>query len=219
MTTLGVGDCEALGDGWLVQPIAAWSSLAYAVVGVVLILSSATTPGRERTLRITFGFLLIATGIGSVLYHGPQPATAGFVHDITFLTALWFLAIMNPAMPYGLRPRQAWSAVIAATVTNASVLVLAPTATNALTAVAVIALIASDFLSRRVGGINGRRYATALALLAAALVFDVLGRSGTPTCTPDHLIQFHGSWHVLSAVAFGTYFIATVHPRNKEPLR
>ena len=40
-TYLGTGDCEALGTGWLLQPVEAWSSLAYSLVGIVLIVSSA----------------------------------------------------------------------------------------------------------------------------------------------------------------------------------
>jgi hypothetical protein len=216
--TLGAGDCEALGDGWLIQPVAAWTSLAYAVVGIVLMMSAAPSPVRERTLRITFGILLIGTGVGSFLYHGPQPAVAAFAHDITFLVMLWFLLIMNPAGPYGLRRLWAWAGVAAVSAVMAVVLVLCPASTNTLAAVSIAALVVSDLLMHRVGGIDGRWYATALAVFAGALLFDALGRSGASTCTPDHVVQFHGLWHVLSAMAFGAYFIATVRPRNQEPL-
>jgi len=219
LATLGAGDCEALGDGWLIQPVAAWTSLAYAVVGLLLMASAAATSTRERTLRIVFGLLLIGTGIGSFLYHGPQPAIAGFTHDITFLTTLWFLIIMNPAMPYGLRRGWAWGAVVATSAVMAMALLIAPTSTNVLTAISVVALVVSDFLVRRVGGIDGRLYAAALSLFAGALVFNVLGRTGASTCAPDHAFQLHGVWHVLSAVAFGAYFIATTRPRDQEPLR
>jgi len=216
--TLGAGDCEALGDGWLSQPVAAWTSLAYAGVGIVLMVSAVATSARERSLRIAFGALLIATGIGSFLYHGAQPPVAGFVHDITFLTMLWFLIIMNPARPYGLRRGWAWGAVAATSAAIAVVLLITPTSTNLLTAASLVALVISDFLMRRVGGIDGRWYTTALVLLAGALVFNILGRTGASTCTPDHPFQFHGLWHVLSALALGAYFIATTRPRNQEPL-
>ncbi len=217
-TTLGAGDCEALGDGWLIQPAAAWTSLAYAVVGVVLIVTAASSSDRERTLRIAFGLLLIGTGIGSFLYHGPQPAIAGFAHDITFLTALWFLIIMNPALPYGLRRTWAWVAFAAVSATIAIILVLFPASTNVLTGISVVALMISDLLMHRIGGIDGRWYAAALTLFAAALLFNALGRTGASTCAPDDVVQFHGLWHVLSAVAFGAYFVAMVRPRNQEPL-
>ncbi len=217
-TTLGAGDCEALSSGWLVQPVAAWTSLAYAVVGIVLMLTAGSSHNRERALRITFGLLLLGTGIGSFLYHGPQPAIAGFAHDLTFLTALWFLIIMNPARPYGLRPSWAWAAFATTSTTIAILLALFPTSTNLLAAIAVIALVVSDLLVHRIGNINGRWYAAALALLAGALLFNALGRTGASTCGPDDVIQFHGIWHVLSAVAFGAYFVATARPRNQEAL-
>lgn len=218
LTTLGRGDCEALSTGWLVQPVAAWTSLAYSIVGLVLIVTAATSGERERSLRITFGLLLVGTGLGSFLYHGPQPDIAGFAHDITFLTALWFLVIMNPARPYGLSRSAAWVSLAAATTTLTVVLVLFPTSTNVLTAISVVALVFSDVLMHRIGGINGRWYAAALALFAAALLFNGLGRTGASTCFPDDVLQYHGLWHVLSALAFGAYYIALVRPRNEDPL-
>lgn len=217
-TTLGAGDCEAFGDGWLVQPVAAWTSLAYVVVGIVLMTTVASSGGRERALRITFGLLLVGTGVGSFLYHGPQPAIAGFAHDITFLTALWFLIIMNPAMPYGLRRPRAGASVVVVSVAIAITLAVAPSSTNLLTAISVVALVLSDLLMHRIGGIDGRWYAAALVLLATALLFNAVGRSGAATCTPDDVLQFHGLWHVQSAVAFGAYFAAMAKPRNQEPL-
>ena len=217
-TTLGAGDCEALGNGWLIQPVAAWTSLAYAAVGIALMVMAAPSRGRERILRITFGLLLVGTGIGSFLYHGPQPAIAGFAHDLTFLTALWFLVVMNPARPYGLRAPWAWASVAAVSTIIAIVLVLFPASTNILTAISVTALIISDLLMHRVGGINARWYAAALSLMAGALIFNVLGRTGASTCRPGDVIQFHGVWHVLSALAFGAYFIALTRPREQEQL-
>jgi hypothetical protein len=216
-TTLGANDCEALSGGFLIQPVAAWTSLAYAIVGIAVMTTVASVNERERSLRIAFGLLLIGTGIGSFLYHGSQPPIAGFLHDITFLTALWFLAIMSPASPYGLRRSRAWVSLAVVSAIMAIVLILFPTATNLLTAAAVVGLVASDILMHRVGGIDGRWYALALGLFAGALLFNALGRSGTSTCAPDQMLQFHGLWHVLSAVAFGAYFVSTTQPRNQEP--
>lgn len=215
--TLGAGDCEAFGGGWLVQPVNAWTSLAYAGVGLVLMVSASSAPLRERTLRIAFGILLIGTGVGSFLYHGPQPPIAAFAHDIAFLATLWFLVIMNPAAAHGLRRRWAWGAIAVASTVMAIALVSWPTSTNLLAAVSIAALFVSDVLMHRVGGIDGRWYATALALFAGALLFNVLGRSGAATCAPGGVFQFHGLWHVLSAMAFGAYFVATARPRNQEP--
>ena len=216
-TTLGIGDCEALGDGWLLQPVEAWTSLAYTLVGIVVIVSARRAAPAERAMRIAFGVLMAATGVGSFLYHGPQSAGAGFVHDVTFLATLWFVALMDPASSYGIRRRTAWLAFGAVGATISLLLILIPSSTNVLTGIAVVALVLSDVLMHRVGGIDGRWYATALTLLAMSLLFNVLGRSTASTCDPDSLLQFHALWHVLSAGALGAYFVSMTVPRNQEP--
>ncbi|MGB9359715.1 MAG: hypothetical protein WCC01_14275 [Acidimicrobiia bacterium] len=214
---LGTGDCEALGSGWLLQPVEAWTSLAYTLVGIVLIVAARRTASTERTLRITFGVLMAATGIGSFLYHGPQSAGAGFVHDVTFLATLWFVALMDPASSHGIRRRTAWLSFGAVGATVSVLLLLIPSSTNVLTGLAIVALVLSDVLMHRIGGIDGRWYSTALALFAISLLFNVLGRSAAPTCDPDSLLQFHALWHVFSAGALGAYFVSMTVPRNQEP--
>ena len=159
---------------------------------------------------------MTVTGIGSYLYHGPQPAAAGFVHDITFLAMLWFLILMNPASPYGIQRRTAWSALGVVTTTGSVILIAIPSSTNVLTGISIAALIASDVLMHRIGGINGRWYAAAVLLFAGSLVVNLLGRSAAATCDPESVIQFHALWHILAASALGAYFVATIVPRNQE---
>ena len=216
-TPLGTGDCEALGIGWVLQPVEAWTSLAYTLVGIVIILSARRTAPAERTLRIAFGILMAATGIGSFLYHGPQSAGGGFAHDVTFLVTLWFVAVMDPASSHGIRRRKAWLAFAAVAATISVILIFIPTSTNVLTTIAVVAFVVSDLLMHRIGGIDGRWYAAALVLLAASLLFNLLGRSAASTCDPDSLLQFHALWHVFSACALGAYFVSMTVPRNQEP--
>jgi hypothetical protein len=214
---LGTADCEIVSDGWLAQPINAWSSLAYAVVGVLLLASVSRAPRSDRTLRSVFGVLMIATGFGSYLYHGPQSAGAGFAHDISFLVMLWFLILMNPASPYGVPRRYAWLALVVVTLAASAVLMTSPESTNLLTGVSIVGLITSDVLVRRIGGVDGRWYTAALLLLAASLLVNLFGRSGAATCDPDSLLQLHALWHALSATALGAYYVATTVPRNEEP--
>ena len=214
---LGTGDCEALGSGWLLQPVEAWTSLAYSLVGFVLIVSAKRTAPQERTMRIALGILMAATGIGSFLYHGPQSAGAGFAHDVTFLSALWFVTLMDPASSYGIRKKSAWLAFGIVVATISALLIAAPTSTNVLTGIAVVALVVSDLLMHRIGGIDGRWYAAALVLITMSLLFNILGRSTAATCDPESLVQFHALWHVFSACALGAYFVSMTVPRNQEP--
>lgn len=79
---LGGSDCEALHDGWLGQPV---NSLAYVAAAVYVLRS-----GGPALPAVALG----AVGVGSVLYHGPMPASAEAVHDgsILALTAAMLVA-------------------------------------------------------------------------------------------------------------------------------
>jgi hypothetical protein len=49
--------------------------------------------------------------------------------------------------------------------------------------------------------------------MTVAVVFFLLGRTGGILCDPEGLIQGHGLWHVMSALALTLYFIATSRSR------
>jgi len=216
LASLGAGDCERLLDGPLVQPVNAWTSLAYSLVGLLLIVTFRSSRGRERWYRAVFGVLLVLTGIGSFLYHGPQSAGAGFAHDVTFLAALWFLVSIDLGAALDRPARFAWSLFAGLTALGGAILLAFPTVTNFLTGVAVVALIVSDVMLRRRGGTDGRILGIALGLFAVSLVANVLGKTGGPFCSPGSLVQYHAFWHTLSAMALGAYYLSTVGPRNLE---
>lgn len=208
LSQLGESDCEAIGSGFLKQPVNGVSSLAFTAVGVLIAISAARAEGAERVLRLVFGVLLAFTGIGSFLFHGPQPAGSQFLHDISFLAAVWFVVSFDGSAALGWSIRRGWVAWAAGTALFAVVLGLAPGVTNALTAGLVVALIASDLGIHRRGGIRGAWYGAALAALLVAVAFMVAGSSASPLCDPDGVLQAHGGWHLFMAIALGSYFMA-----------
>jgi hypothetical protein len=83
---LGASDCEAIGEGVLAQPAAAISSLAF--VGAAAWLLRRLPPDQpDRGLAATYAGLVALVGVGSVAYHGPQPAGAELAHDVPILLA------------------------------------------------------------------------------------------------------------------------------------
>jgi hypothetical protein len=60
----------------------------------------------------------------------------------------------------------------------------------------------------------GRRgaYRAALAATAAGAACWWLGRSDSPWCDPDSLLQGHAAWHLLTATALGCWAVATLDP-------
>jgi hypothetical protein len=49
---------------------------------------------------------------------------------------------------------------------------------------------------------------SALGLAAAAGVAYGLGRTGSPLCRPESVLQMHGAWHVLAAATFAAWGLA-----------
>lgn len=219
-----LGDCEAIGDGWLSQPVNAWSSLAFGVVGVAIVAGAGSVAGRERTVRVIFGLLLIATGAGSFLFHGPQPAFGELVHDVTFLAALWFLIVANITGASGTKPTDATgrtnldlTVVLVALVGIAGIALLLAVdggVTNILTAFLALALVGSDVFLWKVAAPSPGWYGLAIASLLIGIGLFVGGRTGSPLCDPDGLAQAHAGWHVFAAVFLGAYLLATVPART-----
>jgi hypothetical protein len=62
------------------------------------------------------------------------------------------------------------------------------------------------------------RWPPAVALIAgaAAIVVNVLTRTGAPLCRPSSLLQGHAAWHVLTAIAIATWFAPREGRRRED---
>jgi hypothetical protein len=85
---LGGSDCEQALAGLLTQPVNALSSLAFVPAGVLTIVAAMRATGRLRFQLAVYAGALIAVGVGSFAYHGPQPGWAGRAHDGSIIVAL-----------------------------------------------------------------------------------------------------------------------------------
>ena len=172
-------DCEAIGTGLLGQPVNSLSSLALVIAGLWVL-------SRDRWVAAA----LVATGIGSFLFHGPLAPGGEWIHDVTLA---WLIVVV------GLRSR-GWERRSGALGLAAIALVfsVAPTLADPLTVVLVVAtllLLVSD--SRRLDTLGP------LALLAVSAIVGRLGSTGGPWCDPDSILQTHALWHVGAAAAVG----------------
>jgi len=211
-------DCEAIGSGWLEQPVNAWSSLAFALVGAGMVGAGMVAPDRaidtrERANRVIFGGLLIATGIGSFLFHGPHPASAQFLHDASFLAALFFLIAANVTGALGISNRSTIIVTLLGLIVIAVVLGAGAPA-NILTAVLAVALIVSELVMWRHARPRIAWYRVAVISLLAGLGLFVAGRTTSALCDPKSVFQAHAGWHIAAAVFLGAYFLATVPART-----
>ena len=188
---MGGSDCELVRDGFLAQPANAWSSLAYVVAGVYVLVRCR----RDRTpcslMVAAAASSLVVVAVGSFAFHGPQPSWAGPVHDgsIAVLLAMWGLLAAHA--PLAVAAGVATTAVAAVT--------LVPFADVAVNGSLGVVLVAAEMRRRP----EHPRPVAALALFAVAVAFLALGRTGGPLCAPGSLVQAHAGWHVLSAAAAG----------------
>lgn len=109
-TSLGHTDCERIAAAALAQPVLAVSSLAYLGVGTVVLWWAMRT---SAVLAAVAGAVLVAVGVGSFVYHGPQPSWAQLAHDLPIVA---IGAVCAVGLVQGLRRRRwsmwAWAAVV-----------------------------------------------------------------------------------------------------------
>lgn len=212
--TLGESDCETIGTGLLAQPVNAVTSLSYVLFGLIIAIGLRRGATNERSLRLLFALLLMATGVGSVMYHGTQGPGSGFVHDMSFLSAILFLAVFNLGGSFGTPRRRAMLAFVVIGIGAAGVLAVWPMSTNALMGLIVVAIVASDIRGHRTGDMRTRWWIGAVVAMALALILFSIGRTGGIACDEASVFQAHGWWHVLAAIALWAYFEATTGARS-----
>ena len=213
ISAIGESDCEHIGQGFLAQPVNAFSSLAFVVFGIVMLFSIPQQQRTERVNRAIIGVLMIATGIGSVLFHGPQGSASHFLHDATILLTMIGIVTMNVAGLLRWTEQRVWVILGVVGVAASAILLIWPASTNIVAGIALVALIVQDIALHRVGSINRRWWIAAILVMAVALLFFVAGRTGSPFCDSASIFQGHALWHILAATAIWAYFIATTPTR------
>jgi hypothetical protein len=215
-------DCEAIHAGLVRQPVAALTSLAFLAVGVwILARLARRRVAGARAEPTAFGIGLIGVGIGSVLLHGPNPSWALWFHDLSGLSVLLLVAVLDLGWllrwPFGRR----LLVVGAGMVLLGSALAVAPTATVPIAFVLAPLAGLSEAAALRSGrhprptrswSPTTTAWVVAVVTLGLAGVTYLLGRSGSPACHPGSVIQWHAAWHVLVALSAGAYAFAVFEP-------
>jgi hypothetical protein len=150
--------------------------------------------------RAWVGVALIATGVGSFLFHGPMPPGSEWAHDVTLT---WLIVVVA-----GIGTRVERYTRLPALLVIGGVFALAPGLADpiavALTIVAVVSVL------------RGRNYAALppLLLLGAVAILGRLGATGGPLCDPTSPFQPHGVWHLGAAVAVSWWAMGVRTPAS-----
>lgn len=216
---VGAGDCEAIRAGFWGQPVSTLSALAFFAVGIWVVRFVPRARGRRIEVAL-FAATLFANGAGSLLYHGPRPEGALWLHDLAIVTFLGLVVAVDGEALVG--KRGPGLAAYAAVISAAGLLLFAePDAQRPLFAVLGVSAGALELVSWRRGlrphpmeGPTPRVLAWlgGLVVLALGGIAFFLGRNGSPFCNPAGLLQWHAVWHVLEAAAMATYVWVAVLP-------
>lgn len=155
LAAMAGSDCERLRAGWLAQPANTSSCLAFLAIGCWLLVRARNSADQGSVLLSTAA-ALIAVGVGSIAYHGPQPGWAESVHTLSIMGMAFVLIAQTVRLLRG----QSTKGVVAA-------------------------------------------WKAAGGWMMAGLIAYVMGRTSSPWCRPETLLQLHAVWHVLIAVGLG----------------
>ncbi|MFE7418007.1 hypothetical protein [Rhodococcus sp. NPDC057529] len=176
--------------GFIGQYAAAVTSLAFVVAGLAVL------AGRRRDApSVTYGLLVVAVGLGSLVQHGPGPPWQGYAHDIPIATLLAYIAVDAASDRLDRRLSPGWLAVPFLMIPTVAAGPTASTIVQALLAAAAVGLC----LERaRVRPELRRTTVVAAVLVAFGALLGAVG-DRTSICRPGGLPPGHALWHVLAA--------------------
>lgn len=170
-------DCELIGPGFFGQPVNALTTLVFVIAGLVVL---------RRSPARWVGFGMIATGLGSFLFHGPMPPGSEWAHDVSLAWLILLIAGIGQTWERWTRlPGLAALGVLFAVAPG-----VADPVAVALVVVAAIVQVRRDPRSTLI----------LLGTVGALGILGRLGATGGPLCDPESLLQPHGLWHVGAAV-------------------
>jgi hypothetical protein len=203
--------CEAIGSGAVAQPANAWSSLAFVLAGLWIVLVPVASSSRdeyrnrivsEPAYRRLYGCALAAIGLGSYYYH----ASLSFAGQVCDMSGMYLLITF--ALLYGIARRSSIRtgvAMAAYIAWNAALLgfqMTFPDMRRYVFALLVLGVLGIEARYRMEpqGTIESRWLSRATGILGLAFLIWVLDITRV-ACSPGSALQGHALWHMLGALA------------------
>jgi hypothetical protein len=199
----------------IAQPVNSASSLAFVLCGLAIVWVG--TPRREDgqegmqpIAAAAFGVVVIAAGLGSLVFHASITEWGGWADLVGAAAVLVFVVV------YRLAPKASPHRFLTANAIGvgavAALLWIVGTGSGkyVLYALAFLA-VAAELSALRQGTVTIRRdwrwIWVALLLFAVGAVIWWSARTGHSLCTADSAWQWHALWHGLVAAALGALFM------------
>lgn len=197
-------DCERIAVVGVAQQVNTWTSIGYLVAGAAVLIAAS----RRRLTSVAWllGALVVAEGVGSMAFHGRPGPASQWLHDVALvgvlgLVAGWHLArLAGPVDDVGRTTRFAWIGGISATVVAGALHLVTDSFVNVVAAALLGVIAVAEVAARRRGAAPVIRTGLVLLAVVAAAAY-LLGRTDGPLCEPDSIVQLHGAWHALTALA------------------
>ncbi|NUM74574.1 ceramidase domain-containing protein [candidate division KSB1 bacterium] len=212
--------CEDIRPGAVAQPANAWSSLGFALIGLLVLgqcrndLSAHkrrerwNPMTRQSSYAATYGVALIVIGLGSAFYH----ASLTFVGQFFDVMGMYLLATF--VLVYNLdrwrtMPKKSFVLMyLAANLILAYLLIEVPVLRRWIFGAILLVALAPEFLRRRQqrADIQTKYLRAALATMLTAFIIWVLDYAKI-LCDPASWLQGHALWHLLGAQAAGYLYL------------
>lgn len=198
--------CEAVADSGVRQPIDAWSSLAPALAGAV-VLALALGPrrrgggalDRSRVPELLLGVAACAIAVFSFHYHATLTWLGEWLDGVALYLLAGFPIACAVARAANLGGRGFGAIYGALAAVPAGVSWLLPAARKpAFLAIAALAIVIVLIGRRRRAGVGDRWLVLALGSFGVAGTAWMLDATRT-VCAPHGPFQLHALWHMLSA--------------------
>jgi hypothetical protein len=218
----GIGDCEALRDGFLHQPANALSSLAF-LLAAGWIVSRATKVPAERPELFALAAIVAANGVGSFGFHGPFGTSFRWFHDLSALSVPLFVIVHDGGLVRGAAVPRRLRALAAGVAVIAALLAIWPHLLVPLGFAGAVGAAMGELAAFRAGyrprpgnatGVQIAAWALVLGALALAGLAFLLGRSTSTWCRPESWFQAHAAWHLLVALGSVAYAWAAFELRG-----
>lgn len=198
--------CELAVDGFLREPASAWSSLAFVIAGIVIVvlgrrrrraLANAPLPAEvTEPSSLTFAILVAGIGVGSVVQHGPNPFWADLAHDLPLAATLIFI-IADAVADLTHRHRVWWWWALP-TAALAPVIHFFPNQGDMAQGAVSVVTVGISLVRGWHRPMIRRPVLLTLVLLATGGILELLSRDG-PLCLPQSLWRGHAAWHIFVA--------------------
>jgi hypothetical protein len=211
----GSGFCEAARTGWVLQPANTWSNLGFVVAGLAVAAHAAdrarlgVTMGAHPGLAVTYAVVVVLLGPGSMAMHATQTRLGGhldllsmfLVSGFALAYAVMRLVRRGPGLFAVLFPLLVGMGMVVL-LTGGRVPLVRHSGNAAFAVMILLAVLVEVALwQRREPRQDVVFGAASVAVLLVAYTVWQFGRRGHPWCEPESLLQWHGLWHVLCAVA------------------